>query len=66
MTKLKPCPFCGAKGEVYKAHFVEGACAGCSNSKCEMGPATWEETREEAVRIWNTRRLRAARKGKRK
>ena len=58
--ELKKCPFCGCDGTTFKAYTehnnnpYQTAC--CSNDSC---PASYiyinEKTRENAVKIWNTR-----------
>ena len=53
--KLKPCPFCGGKGEIFRGttygfHYLyEPRCITC---ECALGVY---ETEEQAIEAWNRR-----------
>ena len=57
MTPL-PCPFCGAKPNMYYTtpgniggqHFIR-----CVNKYCLVSPSTWGRWPTEALMHWNTR-----------
>lgn len=49
--ELKPCPFCGAPGEIMRNEY--GFWPSCSS--CELCQFTGYGTRKEALRLWNTR-----------
>lgn len=53
--KLKSCPFCGGKARV-RSHTTGFSC-GCDNdSDCLIQPEAGDcQTREAAIRYWNTR-----------
>jgi Restriction alleviation protein Lar len=49
MVEIKPCPFCGTKGEVIlhgKGYYVV-----CPHETCQTG----SKFRDEAIQSWNTR-----------
>lgn len=49
--KLKPCPFCGSKLiKIYGVMVFHGECTMCG-ARSELS----KTTREEAIRLWNTR-----------
>ena len=58
-NKLLPCPFCGGEAHLEELvidhehnYFVE-----CGGAKCSVAPATaLFETKEEAIKSWNTRK----------
>lgn len=61
MTKLEPCPFCGAPAHMeddvppragYKIH------ASCGPD-CKVQPSVWAEYTDEAIAAWNRRTLRS-------
>jgi len=54
MTELKPCPFCGAKPQVWKDKNAAYHRVVCSNTKCGLA-ATLIDTKEAAITAWNTR-----------
>jgi len=53
MTKIKPCPFCGAKKAYTNGNDVAGVCwvtcGGCGTMK------GISKTTKEAIEAWNTR-----------
>ena len=56
--KLKPCPFCGEKAELYgKCGRWKNYNVGCCNGKCFMQPRTdfYGDNKEEAIEAWNKR-----------
>ena len=62
--KIKPCPFCGNKGEVFEsepstARFNEGAvhfAVQCFAFECMGVKANmWQMSPEDAIEIWNKR-----------
>lgn len=54
MTKLKRCPFCGGEAKLYEPiegfHMWVVAC-----NKCACGTNYDNDTKEEAIKAWNTR-----------
>lgn len=54
--ELKPCPFCGGKGELRYRPFDEDFFIKCEykNWKCNT-QTLYYETEEEAIEAWNTR-----------
>jgi hypothetical protein len=54
--ELKPCHFCGAKGEVL--HGDQGWWPYCSNDSCFLsnGPEYGDMSMADAVKAWNTRK----------
>ena len=55
--ELKPCPFCGAKGEIEHIKALSAWIVQCSNQFC---PASYMiganfETEAEAIEAWNRR-----------
>ena len=60
MTKLKPCPFCGADGEYLGSYTDEDGLVkhqvGCSHYPSCIGECyAFGDTKEEAIELWNTR-----------
>lgn len=57
MTELKPCPFCGGKGEILKSHNCEERpyLVICSNDECKASVGIFSNTKEEAIETWNRR-----------
>lgn len=58
--ELRPCPFCGVRPECAHDYFNgRGDCVyavACSNMECPMEViADGNGTKEDAIRIWNTR-----------
>lgn len=58
MPELKPCPFCGETEDLSK-----NSCGswdvGCTNGKCAMCARSFGfDTKEEAIKAWNTRAKR--------
>ena len=54
MTELKPCPFCGGEAEL--VHPRGGTyIVGCSNEDCPIWCGLAFNTKEHAVKFWNTR-----------
>ena len=54
---LKPCPFCGSKGELHQKRSLETWIVECTNNSC---PASYMigydyDTSEEAIEVWNRR-----------
>lgn len=56
MGELKPCPFCGHKGELEVGQLGERFVR-CSNDNCEagLGGGCWSNTDAGAIEAWNTR-----------
>jgi hypothetical protein len=58
MNELKPCPFCGGKGEIEK---VDEGCFGVGCRNCDFqlmnGPWAigWHRSRVDAATEWNRR-----------
>lgn len=52
MTELKPCPFCGADAIAWDKLYPH---VRCSNHECEV--AIFRYTIEEAIEIWNRRKM---------
>jgi Lar family restriction alleviation protein len=58
MNELKPCPFCGGKGEIEK---VDEGCFGVGCPNCDFqlmnGPWAigWHRSRADAATEWNRR-----------
>lgn len=50
--ELKPCPFCGGKGDYYYIMTMRKHWIGCSNCNCATDGY---DTEEEAIEAWNTR-----------
>lgn len=61
MTKLKPCPFCGDKPEIWVDNSVYTLTGEEENDtnfqvSCHCGVRTmWYATRSEAIKTWNRR-----------
>lgn len=61
MTELKPCPFCGSKGEFKGMEYswnwivVVIECASCRASTRRCTASDWETAERKAVEIWNRR-----------
>lgn len=55
-TPLKPCPFCGSPGAVYKWTMSYYWTAKCTNDLCGAGWPNWFNTKGDAVKQWNTRK----------
>lgn len=53
MSKLKPCPFCGNKAEVYEE--CELIKIRCSNYMCQASVSSWHDEVEDAIDAWNKR-----------
>ena len=53
MSKLKPCPFCGNKAEVYEE--CELIKIRCSNYMCQASVNSWHDEVEDAIDAWNKR-----------
>ena len=54
---LKPCPFCGSKGELHQKRSLETWIVECTKNSC---PASYMigydyDTSEEAIEAWNRR-----------
>lgn len=50
--KLKPCPFCGGKGEIRE----ESSYVGSYVVKCsDCGSGTWIMSKNDAIKCWNKR-----------
>lgn len=49
--KLKPCPWCGSKAELYVVQKTFQA--GCTNLKCHA--ERWPRTKDKAIEYWNRR-----------
>lgn len=47
---LKPCPHCGGEASIDFDEYSEEYVVHCSNPKC-----SWQKTKEEAIKAWNTR-----------
>jgi hypothetical protein len=57
---LRPCPFCGARAEVWET--FGRLVAGCRNQKCNLKPDTWLTAGEvydvrSLAKHWNQRSL---------
>ena len=57
MKELKPCPFCGSKGELHKKRNLDTFIVKCTNGLC---PASYMigndyNTPDEAIEAWNRR-----------
>ena len=53
--KLKPCPFCGAKGNV-SYNLIHGYIPHCTNEFCMLNESEYGfETENEAIEAWNRR-----------
>ena len=48
--KLKPCPFCGGKAEIFEGN---GFWVGCENSCVETAAYKF---RDDAIEVWNRRK----------
>jgi ssDNA-binding Zn-finger/Zn-ribbon topoisomerase 1 len=55
MLKIKPCPFCGKPGVIYKWHDNLFAVI-CSNPRCGCEAPNDSKSENGAIRIWNRRR----------
>lgn len=65
MIELKPCPFCGAPGEMWSGTFevawdtqddeAFNWCVYCSNNECFVEATMYHKTKEAAADEWNTR-----------
>ena len=55
--ELKPCPFCGEPPHSFLVNYGTGHDHGieCDNLKCLTLVTVDANTRDEAVKIWNTR-----------
>ena len=54
--ELKPCPFCGGKAELWRAHPHPGRAAWIScMGKCSVLVSKEHKTDAEAIAAWNTR-----------
>jgi hypothetical protein len=51
--KPLPCPFCGEPGFIFPTK--NGFTAYCDNLQCHVEVQAEHESRDEAVRMWNTR-----------
>ncbi len=51
--KIKPCPFCGSKAEVYESD--RGSWVECSNGDCNIGHKSENWLTGYAIKSWNTR-----------
>lgn len=54
MHELKPCPFCGSKGELVHPQ-DDMYIVGCSNEDCPIWCGLAFNMPEHAVKFWNTR-----------
>ncbi len=56
MSKMKPCPFCGAKAELFieygYGNYNDKYSVMCTKCECDMGEF---DSLEEAYEKWNTR-----------
>lgn len=57
MKELKPCPFCGSRGELHKKRNLDTYIVECTN---DSRPASYMigydyECEEDAVKAWNKR-----------
>ncbi len=57
--QLKPCPFCGGKAELWRAHAERTAWIACM-SKCSVLVSNEHKTDAEAIAAWNHREIPAA------
>ena len=57
--QLKPCPFCGGKAELWRAHAERTAWIACM-SKCSVLVSKEHKTDAEAIAAWNRREIPAA------
>jgi hypothetical protein len=55
MLKIKPCPFCGKPGEIFK-FFDNLFTVVCSNPRCDCVAPRDSKSEQGAIRIWNRRR----------
>lgn len=54
--KLLPCPFCGGEAYLYEDKKCDIYSVGCKNC-CDIEPITRVcESKEEAIKLWNTRK----------
>lgn len=56
IKKIKPCPFCGSKAEMFEFNSEFGTISvRCTNEECDitMGKAFFTE--EETIKHWNRR-----------
>lgn len=53
MSRLKCCPFCGGKARVLKCHRQDKYFVVCEVCEASVGNAS--ATREDAIKVWNTR-----------
>lgn len=56
--ELKPCPFCGSKGEAYRT--INGTYS-CSCTSCSYASCAGFKTLEESIEAWNKRAERTCR-----
>lgn len=54
--KLKPCPFCGERAEVFEFDHGSRFIVECENPNCDVHPYTSiHETKQDAISAWNKR-----------
>ena len=56
MSELKPCPFCGGRGEMIEHSFHNlPSSFGVVCKRCRSQSSQWYDTKEEAADGWNRR-----------
>lgn len=57
--ELKPCPFCGKVPRLWGMSPLGPYYVSCKNKKCKVFMDCAADTREDVVKMWNTRHERA-------